>query len=492
MELCTEVFTAHALKLMEVAQLAVSMSEDQAGVTLVKGAAEEVGDLQRMVITAARSLAVNTDSPEARENLVTVRKSWLEAVVVLTEAVDSIVTIDDFLAVSESHVLEDVKEVFMAVEERDLVTLADISSSIQARVQRITEVVRAEMERFELSDYKETVIKAVNTLEKVTVKNFSANIQMIMENFQSSLEINEADLLGYLDTCQLVCEGVRNVRCAVILRESSDSGESESLENETLQETEDQKEVENLCVIESEEPSLGSEEEIELILKEETHPTLAVPEDDSTPLLDVQEFGMRTAVDTLRSLSKEEKNLINEKVEEFEVEKEKFSLEISKWMEEGNELVRLAQAMSDILTTMTDFIGGEGPLLTNKDVITAAQRISETGTRLDKLARLIAERCPESGTKRDLLAYLERVALYCHQLDICSRVKAEVSLKEGEVIISALDSATSLVQAAKNLMSSVILTIQVLKHIMTLSYCCCCCCCCCCCESQKDNFRQVM
>ena len=178
---------------------------------------------------------------------------------------------------------------------------------------------------------------------------------------------------------------------------------------------------------------------------------------------------MRTAVDTLRSLSKEEKNAVNEKVEEFEVEKGKFTVEISKWMEEGNELVRLAHAMSDILTTMTDFIGGEGPLRTNMDIITAAQRISETGTRLDKLARLIAERCPESGTKRDLLAYLERVALYCHQLNICSRVKAEVGLKEGEVMVtSALDSATSLVQAAKNLMSAVILTVQVLyfNHIV--------------------------
>ena len=459
MDHCIEVFTAHAFKLMEVAQLAVSMSEDQAGVRLVTEAAEEVGDLQKMIITAVRGLAVNTESLEAKEDVETARKSWLEAVLVLTEAVDNIVTIDDFLAVSESHVLEDVKEVFMAVEERDLVTLADISSSIKDRVQRITEVVRAEVERFETSAYTENVTKAVNILENITVHKFSANIQMIMENFQSSMEINESDLLGYLDTCQLVCEGVRNVRCAIILRESSESGESESMENGSLDETGDQKEDENLCLLESGEPSIASEEEAELILNDETDPI--VSENESTSLVDVQEFGIGTAVDTLRSLSKEDKVVINEKVTEFEVEKEKFFVEISKWMEEGNELVSLAHAMSDILTTMTDFIGGEGPLRTNMDIVTAAQRISETGTRLDRLARLIAERCPESGTKRDLLAYLERVALHCHQLNICSKVKAEVSLKEGEVVVSALDSATSLVQAAKNLMNAVILTVQV-------------------------------
>ena len=176
MDHCIEVFSAHAFKLMEVAQLAVSMSEDQAGVRLVTQAAEEVEDLQKRIITASRDLAVNTESLEAKENVGTVRKSWLEAVLVLTEAVDNIVTIDDFLAVSESHVLEDVKEVFIAVEERDLVTLEDISSSIKDRVKRITEVVTAEMERFENSAYTESVTKAVNILENVTVQKFSANI----------------------------------------------------------------------------------------------------------------------------------------------------------------------------------------------------------------------------------------------------------------------------------------------------------------------------
>ena len=170
MDHCIEVFTAHAFKLMEVAQLAVSMSEDQAGVRLVTEAAEEVGDLQKMIHTAVRGLAVNTESLEAKEDVETVRKSWMEAVLVLTEAVDNIVTIDDFLAVSESHVLEDVKEVFMAVEERDLVTLADISSSIKDRVQRITEVVRAEVERFETNAYTENVTRAVNILENVIVQ----------------------------------------------------------------------------------------------------------------------------------------------------------------------------------------------------------------------------------------------------------------------------------------------------------------------------------
>ena len=57
------------------------------------------------------------------------------------------------------------------------------------------------------------------------------------------------------------------------------------------------------------------------------------------------------------------------------------------------------------------------------DVIDAARKISEAGTKLDDLARKIADQCAESTTKKDLLAYLERITLYCHQLNITSRVR---------------------------------------------------------------------
>merc|ERR1711978_462218 len=94
------------------------------------------------------------------------------------------------------------------------------------------------------------------------------------------------------------------------------------------------------------------------------------------------------------------------------------------------------------------------------NAIEAAKRISEAGTKLDKLARAIADRCVESTTKKDLIAYLQRIALYCHQLNITSKVKAEVSNVSGELIVSGLDSATSLIQAAKNLMNAVVLTVK--------------------------------
>merc|ERR1719357_2197745 len=109
---------------------------------------------------------------------------------------------------------------------------------------------------------------------------------------------------------------------------------------------------------------------------------------------------------------------------------------------------------------MTDFTRGKGPLKTTMDVITAAKKISEAGTKLDNLARKIVDQCPESSTKKDLLAYLERIRLYCHQMNITSKVKADVQNVSGELIVSGLDSATSLIQAAKNLMNAVVLTVK--------------------------------
>lgn len=74
------------------------------------------------------------------------------------------------------------------------------------------------------------------------------------------------------------------------------------------------------------------------------------------------------------------------------------------------------------------------------DVINAAKKISEAGTKLDKLSRQIADQCPESRTKDDMLAYLDRIALYCHQLNITSKVKADVQNISGELIVSGVSS----------------------------------------------------
>ena len=117
---------------------------------------------------------------------------------------------------------------------------------------------------------------------------------------------------------------------------------------------------------------------------------------------------------------------IAEQVEVFRVEKRKFDMEVSKWDDNGNDIIVLAKHMCLIMMEMTDFTRGKGPLQTTMAVIEAARKISEAGTKLDNLARKIADQCPESSTKKDLVAYLERIRLYCHQMNITSKVRTTV------------------------------------------------------------------
>ena len=170
--------------------------------------------------------------------------------------------------------------------------------------------------------------------------------------------------------------------------------------------------------------------------------------------------GITNAREAMKKLPEEERQKIAQQVEVFRVEKRAFDREVSKWDDNGNDVIVLAKHMCMIMMEMTDFTRGRGPLKTTMDVINAAKKISEAGTKLDKLARQIADQCPESTTKKDLIAYLQRIALYCHQRNITSKVKADVQNVSGELIVSGLDSATSLIQAAKNLMNAVVLTVK--------------------------------
>ena len=97
--------------------------------------------------------------------------------------------------------------------------------------------------------------------------------------------------------------------------------------------------------------------------------------------------GITTAREAMKQLPEAERLKIAEQVEEFRSERVKFDREVSKWDDQGNDVIVLAKHMCMIMMEMTDFTRGRGPLKTTMDVINAAKRISEAGTKLDKLAR---------------------------------------------------------------------------------------------------------
>ena len=64
-----QVFREHAEKLVEVAQLATQMSNNDEGIRMVKMACNQIESLCPQVINAALTLAARTDSAVAQENM---------------------------------------------------------------------------------------------------------------------------------------------------------------------------------------------------------------------------------------------------------------------------------------------------------------------------------------------------------------------------------------------------------------------------------------
>ncbi|XP_045109163.1 catenin alpha-like isoform X2 [Portunus trituberculatus] len=423
-----QVFTEHANKLVEVANLACTMSNNEDGVKMVRYGAAQIEQLCPQVINAASILSARPKSKVTQENMDAFKDAWENQVRILTESVDDITTIDDFLAVSESHILEDVKTCVRAINEGDPETLDRIAGAIRGRSTRVCHVVASEMDNYEPCMYTDRVLEAVKVLRDQVLPNFAQRVDVAVEAL-SSTPGKEVDENEFIDASHLVYDGVREIRMAVLMNKADDE-------------------------LDPDDVLIDDYHGIEIRSKSSAH-TVETTIDEYPGV-----SGITTARDAMRNLSEEDKDKIAAQVENFRLEKVKFDQEVAKWDDTGNDIIVLAKHMCMIMMEMTDFTRGRGPLKTTMDVINAAKKISEAGTKLDKLSRQIADQCPESRTKDDMLAYLDRIALYCHQLNITSKVKADVQNISGELIVSGLDSATSLIQAAKNLMNAVVLTVK--------------------------------
>jgi catenin alpha len=202
---------------VEVANLACSMSANEEGVKMVRYAAQQIQKLCPQVVNAARILASRPRSKVAQDNMEVFKQAWEGQVRILTDAVDDIVTVDDFLAVSENHILEDVNRCCAALQERDPETLDRIAGAIRGRSNRIGDVVAAEMDNYEPGVYTERVLEAIRLLKSELVPSFSGRVQDAINGILSGEGGGAVDENEFIDASRLVYDGVREVRRAVLL-----------------------------------------------------------------------------------------------------------------------------------------------------------------------------------------------------------------------------------------------------------------------------------
>ncbi|KAM9011705.1 catenin alpha-3 isoform 1-T1 [Ara ararauna] len=407
------IFREHTSRLVEVANLACSLSTNEDGMKIVQMAANHIETLCPQVINAALALAARPKSQVVKNNMEMYRSTWENHIHVLTEAVDDITSIDDFLAVSESHILEDVNKCIIALREQNADNLDRAAGAIRGRASRVAHIVSGEMDNYEPGTYTEEVMSNVQYLTKSVIPEFINQVNIALESLSKNT-VHLFDDNQFVDISKKVYDTIHNIRCSVMM----------------IRTPEELEDVSDL---------------------EEDH--------DARSRTSIQTEG-KTDRAKMTQLPEAEKEKIAEQVADFKKVKSKLDAEIEIWDDTSNDIIVLAKRMCVIMMEMTDFARGRGPLKNTSDVINAAKMISESGSRMDVLARLIANQCPDQSCKQDLLAYLEQIKLYSHQLKICSQVKAEIQNLGGELIMSALDSVTSLIQAAKNLMNAVVQTVK--------------------------------
>ncbi|XP_060225405.1 catenin alpha-3 [Meriones unguiculatus] len=407
------IFHEHTGRLVEVANLACSMSRNEDGIKVVRIAASHLETLCPQIINAALALASRPKSKVVKNTMEIYKRTWEHYLRILTEAVDDITSIDDFLAVSESHILEDVNKCIIALRDQDADNLDRAAGAIRGRAARVAHIVTGEMDSYEPGAYTEGVMKNVRFLTSTVIPEFvtqvNAALDALSKNSLTVLDDNQ-----FVDISKKIYDTIHDIRCSVMM----------------IRTPEELEDVSDL---------------------EEDH--------DVRSHTSIQTDG-KTDRAKMTQLPEAEKEKIAEQVADFKKVKSKLDAEIEIWDDTSNDIIVLAKKMCMIMMEMTDFTRGKGPLKHTTDVIYAAKLISESGSRMDILARQIANQCPDPPCKQDLLAYLEQIKFYSHQLKICSQVKAEIQNLGGELIMSALDSVTSLIQAAKNLMNAVVQTVK--------------------------------
>ncbi|XP_015143582.2 catenin alpha-3 isoform X5 [Gallus gallus] len=301
------IFREHTGRLVEVANLACSLSTNEDGMKIVQMAANHLETLCPQVINAALALSARPKSQVVKNNMEMYRSIWENHVHVLTEAVDDITSIDDFLAVSESHILEDVNKCIIALREQNADNLDRAAGAIRGRASRVAHIVSGEMDNYEPGAYTEGVMKNVQYLTKSVIPEFISQVNIALESLSKNT-VHLFDDNQFVDVSKKVYDTIHTIRCSVMM--------------------------------------IRTPEELEDVSDLEDH--------DTRSRTSIQTEG-KTDRAKMTQLPEAEKEKIAEQVADFKKVKSKLDAEIEIWDDTSNDIIVLAKRMCVIMMEMTDF-----------------------------------------------------------------------------------------------------------------------------------------
>jgi catenin alpha len=455
-------FQHYCSEIERASSMVCNLSTHPGHVKMVKVAANELKLLSPEAVNAARTVAAQLTSKLARDNLEAYEESWLGQVRLLTCAIDDAVDIDDFLAVTEVHVVEDLKQSMAAVQCADPEGMERAACGVRGRVARLCEVVLGELQLYtnpKYSQYIRGVQQAVSKLQESDVAHFLSCIDNILDQLSENSEalIDERE---FLEVATAVRDGIRQVKDAVqsIRADAVANDPDAEIANEDIQ------------------PELPPPPPH---LLEDTLDTDTRLETEIERIGEAfaESEGLQAGVTTPRPHSRtfireaerefdqgELTNLPPEQRQEFQAlkeEKQQLESEVDKWGDNTSDLIVVAKDMGMMLVEMSDFTRGAGPLKSTMELIATAKEIADAASAFDKLVRTAVAECPDEKSRGDMLASLEKITFYTHQINITSKVKEDITSITGDSDSpQALENAVTLITTAKNLLNAVVATVK--------------------------------
>ena len=126
------------------------------------------------------------------------KDAWLRETELLLLTVDDIIDINDFLAVCENHILEDINKCITSIRQENHVELVKTAAFIANRANRICDLVTAEMDNYEPCEFTQNVIGTAFMLRTTLHNGFAQSVEYACNALKANpcMDPNENDFIG--------------------------------------------------------------------------------------------------------------------------------------------------------------------------------------------------------------------------------------------------------------------------------------------------------
>ena len=205
----TPQFNEHAENMVDSAKLIASMLTDRPELraALLRSAAD-LDDLRKPVTNSAFMLSTAPDNAEYGNNMEIMKTEWETKLKALTDNVDQSVDVIDFLAVSQQQILKDIGQCIQAAQDKDAGDLDKAAAYITGRVERVHDVVKADMKCYESDYFVDRANELADELKNNNLEEFTKTATKTVEQLQAGEEIDSEELIH---ASTIVFTGVQDV-----------------------------------------------------------------------------------------------------------------------------------------------------------------------------------------------------------------------------------------------------------------------------------------